>query len=102
MKRQFLLIILIGFLFSGMFATERDRLAVMDVQDEDKLLNEKSIAKVTSYIFSKFESTRKYFLIPKSDMDTALAQALEDTISGSRKECVDEKCHLNHSILSFF
>jgi len=34
MKRQFLLIILIGFMFSGMFAAEKDRLAVMDVSDE--------------------------------------------------------------------
>ncbi|HPS31641.1 MAG TPA: PEGA domain-containing protein, partial [bacterium] len=74
---------------------EKDRLAVMDVQDEAGILDEKAIITVTDYIFTKFQGTGLFWMIPKSDRDTALDKAIEETKISSRKECVDEKCQLS-------
>jgi len=76
-------------------AAEKDRLAVMDVQDEAGILDEKAIITVTDYIFTKLQSTKIYWMVPKADRDTALEQAIEETVKSSRKECVDEKCQLS-------
>ena len=83
------------FLFSPIFSAEKDRLAVMDVQDEANLFNKKTIANVTDYIFTKLQGTKIYWMVPKADRDTALEQAIEETVKGSRRECVDEKCQLS-------
>lgn len=90
-----LLILFISFLPVLAAGKEKDRLSVMDVQDDDKVFNEKSRAKITDYVFSKFEATKKYYMIQKSVRDQALAVAIEETIEGSRKECVDDKCQLS-------
>nr|HQI06198.1 DUF1566 domain-containing protein [bacterium] len=81
------------FLFLG--ADEKDRLAVMDVQDESKLFNNTTITNVTDYIFTKLQGTKIYWMVPKADRDTALEQAIKETLEGSRRECVDEKCQLS-------
>ncbi|HQO92898.1 MAG TPA: PEGA domain-containing protein, partial [bacterium] len=83
------------FLFSPIFSAEKDRLAVMDVADEAKLFNKTTIANVTDYIFTKLQGTKIYWMVPKADRDTALEQAIEETVKGSRRECVDEKCQLS-------
>jgi len=74
---------------------EKDRLAVMDVQDKDSLFNQKTRGNITDYIFGKLAGTKLYWMIPKSDRDTALEQTIEKTKQDSRKECVDEKCQLS-------
>jgi len=76
-------------------AAEKDRIAVMDVQDEDRIFNVRSIVKVTDYVFAKFQETNSFWMVPMSDRDTALEQAIEQTVKDSRKECVDEKCQLS-------
>ncbi|HPG36479.1 MAG TPA: DUF1566 domain-containing protein [bacterium] len=83
---------LVFFLLGG---AEKDRLAVMDVADEAKLFNKTTIANVTDYIFTKLQGTKIYWMVPKADRDTALEQAIEETVKGSRRECVDEKCQLS-------
>jgi|GEM_PF-511546 len=93
MKKKLFVLTMLVFLFVS--GTEKDRLAVMDLQDEDKILNKKTISKVTDYIFSRLQETGQYWMIPKSDRDVALEQAIEDTMQGSRKQCVDEKCQLS-------
>ncbi len=82
-------------LFSVIGAAEKDRLAVMDVQDEDRIFNARTIVKATDYIFAKLQETNSFWMVPMSDRDTALEQAIETTVKGSRKECVDEKCQLS-------
>ncbi|HPV22412.1 MAG TPA: hypothetical protein PK102_12335, partial [bacterium] len=77
---------LVFFLLGG---AEKDRLAVMDVADEAKLFNKTTIANVTDYIFTKLQGTKIYWMVPKADRDTALEQAIEETVKGSRRECVD-------------
>jgi len=74
---------------------EKDRITVMDVQDEDKLFDKKTVTRATDYIFSKFDSTRLFWMVPKSDRDVALDQAIDETLEGSRRECVDEKCQMS-------
>lgn len=81
--------------FTSVYAAEKDRLAVMDVTDETGMLDEKTIITVTDYIFTKFQGTGLFWMIPKSDRDTALDKAIEETKLNSRKECVDEKCQLS-------
>jgi hypothetical protein len=95
MIKRILLMISLVFLFSSIFSAEKDRLAVMDVQDEANLFNKKTIANVTDYIFTKLQGTKIYWMVPKADRDTALEQAIEETVKGSRRECVDEKCQLS-------
>ena len=95
MIKRFLLMISLVFLFSPIFSAEKDRLAVMDVADEAKLFNKTTIANVTDYIFTKLQGTKIYWMVPKADRDTALEQAIEETVKGSRRECVDEKCQLS-------
>ena len=95
MKKQFFLVFLIVLAFSSIFSAEKDRLAVMDVADEAKLFNKTTIANVTDYIFTKLQGTKIYWMVPKADRDTALEQAIEETVKGSRRECVDEKCQLS-------
>jgi len=81
--------------FTLVYSAEKDRLAVMDVTDETGMLDEKTIINVTDYIFTKFQGTGSFWMIPKSDRDTALDKAIEETKLNSRKECVDEKCQLS-------
>ncbi len=81
--------------FFVLSAGEKDRLAVMDVTDETGKLSEQTIINVTDYIFTRFQSTGVFWMIPKTDRDTALDAAIEETKIGSRKECVDEKCQLS-------
>ena len=81
--------------FFVLSAGEKDRLAVMDVTDETGKLSEQTIINITDYIFTRFQSTGVFWMIPKTDRDTALDQAIEETKIGSRKECVDEKCQLS-------
>jgi len=95
MIKRILLMISLVFLFLSLFSAEKDRLAVMDVADEAKLFNKTTIANVTDYIFTKLQGTKIYWMVPKADRDTALEQAIEETVKGSRKECVDEKCQLS-------
>ena len=95
MIKRILLMISLVFLFSPIFSAEKDRLAVMDVADEAKLFNKTTIANVTDYIFTKLQGTKIYWMVPKADRDTALEQAIEETVKGSRRECVDEKCQLS-------
>ncbi len=95
MIKRILLMILVVFVFSPLFSAEKDRLAVMDVADEAKLFNKTTIANVTDYIFTKLQGTKIYWMVPKADRDTALEQAIEETVKGSRRECVDEKCQLS-------
>lgn len=76
-------------------AVEKDRLAVMDAQDKDKIFTQSMRNKITNYIFVKLQGSGKYWMIPKNDRDTALQKAIEDTMRGSREECVDEKCQLS-------
>lgn len=85
----------IFFMLSGSVHAEKDRLAVMDVTDEDGIFDEKTLNNVTDYIFTKFQGTGLFWMIPKSDRDTALDKAIEETKLSSRKECVDEKCQLS-------
>jgi len=94
MKRVLILGCL-SLMFLILGAAEKDRLAVMDVQDEANLFNKKTIANVTDYIFTKLQGTKLYWMVPKADRDTALEQAIEETVKGSRRECVDEKCQLS-------
>ncbi len=82
-------------LFSVIGAAEKDRIAVMDMQDEDRIFNARSVVKMTDYIFAKFQETNSFWMIPMGDRDTALEQAIEETVKGSRKECVDEKCQMS-------
>lgn len=89
------LILLVLFLSFCVFAVEKDRLAVMDVQDEDRIFSARSVVKVTDYIFAKFQETNSFWMVPMTDRDNALEQAIENTVKGSRKECVDEKCQLS-------
>jgi hypothetical protein len=95
MIKRILLMISLVSLFSPIFSAEKDRLAVMDVADEAKLFNKTTIANVTDYIFTKLQGTKIYWMVPKADRDTALEQAIEETVKGSRRECVDEKCQLS-------
>ncbi len=95
MIKRFLFMISLVFLFSPIFSAEKDRLAVMDVADEAKLFNKTTIANVTDYIFTKLQGTKIYWMVPKADRDTALEQAIEETVKGSRRECIDEKCQLS-------
>ncbi len=81
--------------FFVLSAGEKDRLAVMDVTDETGKLSEQTIINITDYIFTRFQSTGVFWMIPKTDRDTALDAAIEETKIGSRKECVDEKCQLS-------
>ncbi|HQM85427.1 MAG TPA: hypothetical protein PLD55_12180, partial [bacterium] len=81
--------------FFVLSAGEKDRLAVMDVTDETGKLSEQTIINVTDYIFTRFQSTGVFWMIPKTDRDIALDAAIEETKIGSRKECVDEKCQLS-------
>lgn len=74
---------------------DKDRLAVMDVQDEDNIFSPRTIVKATDYIFSKFQETGLYWMVPMSDRDKALEEAINETLKGSRRECVDEKCQLS-------
>ena len=76
-------------------AAEKDRLAVMDIQDSENIFDAKTQIKFTDYIFTKFQITGVYWMIPKADRDTALEQAIADTAEGSRKQCVDEKCQIS-------
>jgi hypothetical protein len=85
----------LSFVFFLLGGAEKDRLAVMDVADEAKLFNKTTIANVTDYIFTKLQGTKIYWMVPKADRDTALEQAIEETVKGSRRECVDEKCQLS-------
>ena len=85
----------LSFVFLFLGAAEKDRLAVMDVTDETGKLSEQTIINVTDYIFTRFQSTGVFWMIPKTDRDTALDAAIEETKIGSRKECVDEKCQLS-------
>jgi hypothetical protein len=73
-------------LFSVIGAAEKDRLAVMDVTDEDRMFNARTIVKVTDYIFAKLQETISFWMVPMSDRDTALEQAIEQTVKGSRNE----------------
>lgn len=83
-------------LFSGaVICEEKDRIAVMDLQDKEKIFDEATRVKITDYIFTKMQSTNAYWMIPKADRDTALEQAIDETAEGSRKECVDEKCQIS-------
>lgn len=91
----FSLVLLSSFSVFAAESTEKDRLAVMDVQDKNMLFSQETIGNITDYIFGKFAGTRLYWMIPKSDRDSALEQAIEETVKGSRKECVDEKCQLS-------
>jgi len=95
MKKQVFLVFLIVLAFSPIFSAEKDRLAVMDVSDKEELFSQKTIEKITDYIFVKLQGTGIYWMIPKSDRDMALEQAFEETLQGTRKECVDEKCQLS-------
>ncbi len=95
MKNIISSILLIIILSTAITGQEKNRIAVMDIQNEDKIINETSISKITDYIFTKFQSTGKYWMIPKSDRDSALQQAIEETMEESRKQCVDEKCQLS-------
>ncbi len=81
--------------FFVLSAGEKDRLAVMDVQDKDKIFTRTTQDKITAYIFDKFQEAGIYWMIPKVDRDTALDQAIEETKIESRRECVDEKCQLS-------
>ena len=81
--------------FFVLSAGEKDRLAVMDVQDRDKIFTRTAKDKITAYIFDKFQEAGIYWMIPKVDRDTALDQAIEETKIESRRECVDEKCQLS-------
>ncbi|HPS30837.1 MAG TPA: DUF1566 domain-containing protein [bacterium] len=90
-----LLVLLLSFSVFAEESKEKDRLAVMDLTDGDLLFNQKTKEKITAYVFDKFQETGIYWMIPKSDRDTALEQAIEETKQGSRKECVDEKCQLS-------
>ena len=81
--------------FFVLSAGEKDRLAVMDVTDEDNVFAPRTIIKATDYIFAKFQETKSFWMVPMADRDTALEQAIEETVKGSRKECVDEKCQLS-------
>ena len=94
MRKSLLFLILI-MCFTSVYAAEKDRLAVMDVTDETGMLDEKTIINVTDYIFTRFQGTGMFWMIPKSDRDTALEQAIEQTLKGTRKGCVDEKCQLS-------
>ncbi len=76
-------------------AAEKDRLAVMDVQDEAGLFNEKTIANVTDYIFTKLQETNLFLMIPMKDRNIALEQAIKETVKGSRKECVADECKMS-------
>ena len=93
--RKSLIFLLLVLCLAVLSATEKDRLAVMDVQDEAGILDEKAIITITDYIFTKFQGTGLFWMIPKSDRDTALDKAIEETKISSRKECVDEKCQLS-------
>ncbi len=90
-----LIISMIFLSFFGISAKEKERLAIMDVQNEDKVLSEKTAAKLTDYIFTRFQSAGIFWMIPKSDRDMAIQQAIDNTMEGTRKECVDEKCQLS-------
>jgi len=90
-----LLVLLSSFCGFAEESKEKDRLAVMDVQDKDSLFNQKTRGNITDYIFGKLAGTKLYWMIPKSDRDTALEQTIEKTRQDSRKECVDEKCQLS-------
>ncbi|HQM86077.1 MAG TPA: PEGA domain-containing protein [bacterium] len=63
--------------------------------DEDNVFAPRTIIKATDYIFAKFQETNSFWMIPMTDRDTALEQAIEKTVKGSRKECVDEKCQMS-------
>ena len=94
MRKSMLFLILI-LCFASVYSAEKDRLAVMDVTDEDGIFDEKTLNNVTDYIFTKFQGTGLFWMIPKSDRDTALDKAIEETKLSSRKECVNEKCQLS-------
>lgn len=94
-KSSILFVFLLLPLFIFNEEPEKDRLSVMDVQDEDKLFDKKTVTRATDYIFSKFDSTRLFWMVPKSDRDVALDQAIDETLEGSRRECVDEKCQMS-------
>ena len=89
-----LLVLLSSFFVFAEESSEKDRLAVMNVADQDGLFNEKAEANITDYIFDKLTKTKLYWMIPKSDTNAALEQAIEQTAIDSRKECVDEKCQI--------
>ncbi|HNW83460.1 MAG TPA: hypothetical protein PKG52_11290, partial [bacterium] len=74
MRKSVLFLILI-MCFTLVYSAEKDRLAVMDVTDETGMLDEKTIINVTDYIFTKFQGTGSFWMIPKSDRDTALDKA---------------------------
>lgn len=77
-------------LFAGV-STEKECLAVMDVQDKDNLFTQRTRDRITDYIFVKLQGTEIYWMVPKSDRDSALEQAIEETKQGSRKKSVNEK-----------
>lgn len=87
--KKILNILFVSLLFTGtVFSTEdKDRLAVMDLVSEDNIFDEKTKTNITDYIFTKFQSTKSFLMIPKADRDTALEQALEETTQGSRSLC---------------
>lgn len=97
MRKLNLLFLAVVFLIIPLIAgaTEKDRLAVMDIQDSENIFDAKVQIKITDYIFTKFQITGVYWMIPKADRDTALEQAIADTAEGSRKQCVDEKCQIS-------
>ena len=84
MKKQGFLVFLIVFVFCPIFSAEKDRLAVMDVADKEELFSQKTIEKITDYIFVKLQGTGIYWMIPKSDRDMALEQAFEETLQGTK------------------
>lgn len=95
-KLNFLLLTLVFLtLPSVVCGAEKDRLAVMDIQDGENIFDELTQAKITDYIFTKFQITGVFWMIPKADRDTALEEAIEETAAGSRKACVDEKCQIS-------
>jgi len=94
MRRGYIFLVFL-LTFLNVYGNEKDRLAVMDVIDGDSLFNQKTDEKITDYIFDKFQETGLYWMIPKSDRDSALDQAIDITKKESRRECVDEKCQLS-------
>ncbi|HNW83427.1 MAG TPA: PEGA domain-containing protein, partial [bacterium] len=96
MLKKIFIVIAFSIAFSGiLISEEKDRIAVMDIQDKEKIFDEATRIKITDYIFTKMQSTNIYWMIPKADRDSALEQAIDDTAAGSRKECVDEKCQIS-------
>lgn len=95
--KKTLLILAVFVMFFSLWGVEKEkeRFAVMDVQDTTGTFDQNMLRDVTDYIFTRFQSTGLYWLIPKADRDAALEQAMDQTLQETRKECVDEKCQLS-------